>query len=396
MMKTYLCYQNAGPGCENPPRDHQGPLRTFYSYLQVNRHCEGLLMEKYPQLPSPEKVVLLIYIDNVKQNFSAHYKTFFNTFDKLLNSFELPLSFGPKFYIDSNRSQDVARMAAAFEQLRPLGVSDGSYVINSNWKDLYRLTFSMGAVFNAFGLMTNKHEALLSPCVPFSWVEPGAKEEDTCEFATLLSDPHTPSADEQIYLVYYLDLFLFKSRQWLPHIFKILELPVNDIDQEITLFRDGFTEEIDRLSKSTPRTEQEEQWLQHYKDRQSQLNSAANKESFIRFMIEDLKNVLDVLVEIDRESSSNDRIRQPHELIEFYLKSLKTKIQNLQETLIDRAAGVVNGAGSPESASALIDGAGLAVEGSRANQIKIIHIDNPGLHGQILIGAGGIEADVGG
>lgn len=79
LLEQFTCYNEAQPGCENPPHDHGGPLRELYSYLQINRHCDDILLAKYPDIPHPGVVLRLIFIDSIKDNFSRHHGAHFQT-----------------------------------------------------------------------------------------------------------------------------------------------------------------------------------------------------------------------------------------------------------------------------------------------------------------------------
>lgn len=163
LMEQYECYSNGKPGCENPPSNHLGPLRQFYSYLQVNRHCENILRSKFPNLPGPESIVRLIYIDTIKGNFNRHHKNEFASFNELLSELSLPLSYGIENYINSSRANDVLRRKQTHEELNSLGLRDGSYLIKENWSAVLKMSSTLRRLNWVLGF---DNYVPATPCIP--------------------------------------------------------------------------------------------------------------------------------------------------------------------------------------------------------------------------------------
>lgn len=194
MMDQFLCYDEGRAGCENPPADHRGALRDIYNYLQKNRHCHGSLKEKYPQLPSLEYLIRLIYLDNVKKNFVAQHAAESSSFGRIMKEVGPvpPLAdFGK-----STRKQDMEAFGAMATGLNALGFRDLSIVDRPNWKPAMLASMAKEALTNLLG--PSFYRTFESSCVPFSWVDPGSREKDSCQFSQSVEDPLPVTMESQL------------------------------------------------------------------------------------------------------------------------------------------------------------------------------------------------------
>lgn len=187
LVTKFECYENGEAGCENPPADHRGPLRELYSFLQVNRHCEATLREKFPGLPSVEYLIRLIFLGNVKKNFEKHHRHEFPAWAEHVEALGLPPEVRAEKFVTSTRAEDVAGFRLLDRYSLERGVRDGSFVTAPDWHDLMVLS----TVRNGLGGMLGPSGVKAFPfsCVPFTWIEPDAAEKDGCRFGLLLRRP---------------------------------------------------------------------------------------------------------------------------------------------------------------------------------------------------------------
>lgn len=209
LYKIYQCYDKGEPGCENPPVNHQGPLREFYSFLQINSHCSDLLKEKYPDIPTKDYLIRLIYLDNIKSNFRDHYRNEINIFSKILSEVNLPQNYSVENYLNQSRAQNIALDKSFQDDLLSLGMSDGSFSVAPNADKLEILQFSQSLLKSALNM--SEYRQLSEPCTPFSWVDLGATEKDRCAFGNFLLDPLTGPAKSVIEGMLYTVRIVFEA-----------------------------------------------------------------------------------------------------------------------------------------------------------------------------------------
>jgi len=181
LYEKFICYDEGKEGCENPPANHQGPLRDFYSYLQINRHCSDLIREDYPNIPTPEYLIRLIYLDNIKSNYLAKHKNTILQFNKVLND----LHFDSKFYLE-NYFKETRKSNLALSQDFKTELSFSTFFLMDTIPNEELLKYSLfqiivmsidnGPLHN-YAFQRSQSDGF---CIPFSWVDRGATEEDTC------------------------------------------------------------------------------------------------------------------------------------------------------------------------------------------------------------------------
>lgn len=187
LMEKYRCYAQGEAGCEHPPADHLGPLRDFYTFLQVNRHCADLVKDKYPDMPTPESLIRLIYLDNVKENFARQHGAEFPAYNRLNAAVGLPAGLNAESFIGSTHRRDLDLMNLQLSLLSGRGLRDGTIVDDPRYEAVVRvITVSQSLYMLVQALPMNGGN---EPCVPFSWVERGAAEPDKCNFSLLLQEP---------------------------------------------------------------------------------------------------------------------------------------------------------------------------------------------------------------
>jgi hypothetical protein len=194
-MDSFLCFDEGKPGCENPPSDHRGPLRELYNFLQKNRHCRGALVEKYPQIPSLEYLIRLIYLDNVKGNFEAHHGAEAPAFNRVLASAGIS---SPRLdaFGRSSRAEDAKAFGAISEAFVRAGYRDFSFIDRSDWREVIHANFVANSLTILLG--PSWYRGFDQSCVPFSWVDPGSREKDSCRLSEFLRQPLQEIYEQEI------------------------------------------------------------------------------------------------------------------------------------------------------------------------------------------------------
>jgi hypothetical protein len=192
LYNKYLCYNSADKGCENPPADHHGALRDFYSYIQINSHCIDLKKEKYPEIPSKEYLIRLIYNDHIKSNFRDHNKKAIEQYSKRLTEIGQPQDYSIENYLSQDRAHNMALDKSFQNTFEQLGFNDKSY-----WKSPFALTMTQlhfsqdlfRAAINMPSGFGSTNSTNIPYCTPFNWVDLGSTEEDNCSFREYLAEP---------------------------------------------------------------------------------------------------------------------------------------------------------------------------------------------------------------
>ena len=197
LYDQFLCYENGKAGCENPPADHRGPLRELYSFLQVNRHCSAVLRERYPQLPTPDYLVRLIFLDHVKQNFVAHHGDKFSVVDSDLKDAGLAPELGFTKLAEETRAKNVAQFRDLDASLGSSDLKDAIFEGRAGWQPSLLVREAMAAAKTILG-PSHYLSVPMEHCVPFSWVEPKAKEADRCGLGPALHRPVDDSRRESL------------------------------------------------------------------------------------------------------------------------------------------------------------------------------------------------------
>ncbi len=187
LLDTFRCYNEGKLGCENPPPDHEGPLRDLYTFLQVNRHCTEILKSKYPDIPSPDYLIRLIYLDTVKSNFERHHNDEFPAFQSLLQQANFGTDIDPEQLIQATRAGDIQRWSNAQSVMNRRGLRDGTITGDTQFDTLIRILVSQSALQQAMIAPSSSMNS--ESCVPFSWVDPNSSETDHCLFSVLLQNP---------------------------------------------------------------------------------------------------------------------------------------------------------------------------------------------------------------
>lgn len=203
LYQQFQCYDKAQAGCENPPANHQGPIREFYTFLQVNRHCYDLLKTKYPELPTPDYLIRLIYLDNIKINFENQHKKDYQVFNQNIDSLGFSKDYYLENFIHENRKSNIDLINSYNNEFNQLGVLDGSIANNERIYDLIisQLVFqniTMGPlnIFDAWFFRNGEPPM----CIPFSWVDIGASEPDTCNITSYLTKPANKDVERDIHI----------------------------------------------------------------------------------------------------------------------------------------------------------------------------------------------------
>lgn len=293
LLDKYNCYNLGQPGCENPPANHLGPLRELYSFLQVNRHCATILQQKYGHLPTPDYIIRLIYMDTVKANFEKWHKSDFQSFADYADEIGFPSNVRLDKFARSTRAEDSALFKKATEGYLKAGMRDLTYLDRPDWRKYLAIGNSIGSMQMLLG-----YTELMEPCVPFSWIEPGAKETDTCGLSTYLVRPISKGQDEKFTASYsnYISLRWFKDTDpwlmWSGYViwsdFTVLKMS-----------REGELDiQIEMLKKEPPPLSAAEQnrlaRYQSLKDEAEKLNNEDLKASLLR-------EIDDTLAFFDRE-----------------------------------------------------------------------------------------------
>lgn len=205
LYDEFRCYYRGQKGCENPPLDHgSGPLRELYTFLQVNRHCYNFLIKDYPELPEPEYLLRLIYLDPIKENFLSHHRNDLETFAEYwtrvgFSAMTVDQLIGP------SRARDIERFELAESLLYRRGARDGSIVNDPQLRSLYHILAGEQVLQTA--LVAWPYRYILgqtSECIPLSWIDPGATETDRCGFADVIREPMSAASEAayQDYIVF--------------------------------------------------------------------------------------------------------------------------------------------------------------------------------------------------
>lgn len=319
LLEKFICYKEALEGCEHPPANHLGPLRDLYSYLQINRHCGDSLLVKYPKLPSADVVVRLIFLDNIKINFQQLHQQEFVTFNKLLSELELPES-TPKIetFFGSKRKDDLAHFQLLTNNLSKLYFDYDSFISHSHWQSIVKLKHAtQGLRPIVVGFWMDYLPTGLEHCVPFSWVEPGSKELDKCEFGTLLGEPLRLTGERMLWEEYYNGLLW----QWIlnENNINIMVFCWGNWNGLAALAKD-YREKLDALIKlsegTSARTPAQEKNLQRYQQWKTQLENAPDQK-VAEFLLDQLKALELKALELKELAHQNPKGQNAERALDF-------------------------------------------------------------------------------
>lgn len=329
LMEQYICFWEGQPGCENPPANHLGPLRQLYSYLQINRHCQDILRSKHPKLPTPEQLVRLIYIDNIKANFARHHSHEFKSYNDYLSELNISSQGRVESYIGSTRSMDLQRFHLVEGAINKLGFRDGSFINRSNWQSIFKFSDANRGL--KFVIEGDQSARWLEPCTPFSWIELGSKELDSCGFGFFLGRPLSSLAELRLIKSYYNNLFYFWSKE-LYH--SVSLLGVNNINRDS--IKNGvlglLLAETERLEQLADRSEMENHWLNHYRQVHAQIESLP-VEQVIQWLLKDLELIQLKFDELIKQAQQDPHGPEVSEDLIVYKAISKGRISQLRELL---------------------------------------------------------------
>jgi len=334
LLEKFICYNEALEGCEHPPANHLGPLRELYSYLQINRHCGDALLAKYPKLPSADIVVRLIYLDNIKRNFQQLHQQEFATFNTLFSTLNLSVA-PPKIetFFGSKRKSDIANFPLLTEGLFKLRLDNDAFVSNPQWKTILKLnnaTFALRLIVYRFWV--DYLPAEFEHCVPFSWVEPGSKELDKCNFGSWFKEPLSLKSEFSLWDVYYASLL----QQWIrnegqSNITFYLGINWKDLPSLSKDYLVNLDSLIKELEGNKSRSLSQESELRRYQQTKSQLSNATDQQ-VAEFLLGELKALEHKVLELKEHAHQNPKglhAERSMELIAKQSSESQTKIRNL-------------------------------------------------------------------
>lgn len=211
--QNFLCYFNGEESCQNPPKNRRGPLRDFYSFLQKNKHCDVILREKYPSMPSTDYLIKFIYLDHVKENFNSHYQHLFNSYSQINQRLGVKEGVYLADWVQGSRRSNVETYHEFKKHLETVPNFWGFSSQYSWHEDMISQMFSSYALYAHFfqlGLDGTPAFVNSSSCIPFSWVDLGAKEKAHCGFERFLPPVSSPEVKISLLAQKALDQLTFK------------------------------------------------------------------------------------------------------------------------------------------------------------------------------------------
>ena len=336
LYSQYQCYDFGREGCENPPANHQGPLREFYNFIQVNRHCINLFPEKHPRTPTPDYLIRLIYADNFKKNFKEHHLQDLVNYRDLLDQAQLPQEYAAENFLDKNRAENVRMQKDFLNLLLRLGMEDTSISAHPRARQIIRLNnanmtlrFALGLAKNLFN-ETVFDSNLNEECTPFGWVDIGSSEKDSCGFNLQTGNPPSPQIEQDVESVFLFNQMLFVFNEKYPDFLPINYTLVENKDQlkraqieALRVVRDLFQ---GREAHYSPTLRKK---IESYSRQADELESASPDEVLKRVQAEleiKIQFVTDQIAELDPKPNGNQRLLS-------YLNSYKIENLQLQELL---------------------------------------------------------------
>ena len=227
-------------------------MRKLYSFLQVNRHCIPNLREKYSTLPSVDYIVRLIFLDNVKNNFEKFHKSEFGVYASKLQKFNFSSEFRLENFVRSSRAQDSASREMIKNEFQKLGYRDYSVIDRPDWQDI-ELLAAMNHGTNTI-LGPSYFRTIDFHCVPFSWVEPGANEKDTCRLSEF-AQPEISEDSKQELLANY---FYFRRMKFNADLPSPISFPKGELEGQKYEYLKALIAQRDQLANYANRSSVEE------------------------------------------------------------------------------------------------------------------------------------------
>jgi hypothetical protein len=205
-------------------------------------------------------------------------------------------------FAKSTRAEDMAWYRRMDDLAVEKGLRDGSVVERSDWKQ----QFLVAGVVERLRLITGPSVFRSAPlsCVPFSWIEPSAKEKDTCELSERLELPISGNLEGRLLWdkISY-RLFAKFREQVLPTFMSLAE----SLESQKILLLGRLREEERGLASLSQRSTREEAWLLSYQRRLAELEAMEPKAA-VTAMVADIDRIMPL---IDEEEALAKRESHP-------------------------------------------------------------------------------------
>jgi hypothetical protein len=216
-VSVFRCFRDGAPGCENPPANHQGPLRELYSYLHRNQHCTPLQREKFPDLPTTDFVVRLIYLNEIKDNLARVRSSEIARLIPMESDLNLPAPVRLGDFQKRKRSEDVTQKKVSFSESARIGLIDGALFGEPFDERMRKLLLWEGArnAIDAPLLLVDTAYWRVS-CIPLTWVDRGARDKDSCGLDRVLPESIGSDLEEQLRFRYFDGAFMRWADEFAP------------------------------------------------------------------------------------------------------------------------------------------------------------------------------------
>lgn len=327
LYEKFICYDEAKEGCENPPVHHQGPLRDFYSYLQVNRHCSDLIKEDYPNIPTPEYLIRLIYLDNIKSNYSAQHGETVLKFNQALKEINFDSQFNLENYLKGTRA-DSLKLTQNFEKELNLSAFFLMDTIPSEELLKYFLLLNLSLNLRAGPL----HDSVFLRsqaeyfCIPFSWVDLGATEKDNCGADEYFKTPIPKSILIQARSIEYWYNFSRFAVVKNPTLLMGINLPPMLTEQKNyyieTLNKDlKYYQNLPEKFKTTDFAIKQ---IQNLQNKLAETETITN-EQYINGAIQQIDSIINYVTHLIEQVEDTDLKTQLRMSVQFYIQTLEDK-----------------------------------------------------------------------
>lgn len=156
-FEIYNCFLVADDKCENPPKNtSNSELRSAYNFFQANPGCK----DQFGDSVNLNKLIRLIFFDNIKDNYYSAIKDKIPDIDKLLRKVNAPADIKLESLNKMNRKQILA-MLDKFNNF-----------FHNKAGDLGHLTPELNVLYRAFRTIQSQLSYLE---VPFNVIEPNQK-----------------------------------------------------------------------------------------------------------------------------------------------------------------------------------------------------------------------------
>lgn len=180
-----MCYEKAEPGCEDIPSNTQsGPLRALYNEVQATKHCHSLI-PSHIRVPSGDATLRLMYDRQVRESFENRNQEGLKVLNGLLRDLSFPEKLQMKDLSKLSRKDFLAKIKDIEKEIdeRSSAIKDDAGRIDD--PKLLALSEALGPVKGLSQVSLNG-----AVCVPFEWIEPNARANDTCGWgATMVKAP---------------------------------------------------------------------------------------------------------------------------------------------------------------------------------------------------------------